>query len=155
MKNLDAKYIGMELSHATMREEDLIPDFMDFLNAVAEECEITEQVQAIQEEVDTLTLGEKTGYSEYYTEPALASEILDEDIFNLLNDIAPEFTYFGSSEGDGASFGFWTSDEALGDYIMGELDNVASTEQFRFVPDYQQVRAVCENILEKLNEHDR
>lgn len=37
--------------------------------------------------------------------------IVDE-LFDLLNEIAPEGTYFGASEGDGADFGFWTVEES-------------------------------------------
>lgn len=31
----------------------------------------------------------------------------DEDIFYYFNDICPDGFYFGTSEGDGACFGFW------------------------------------------------
>ena len=33
--------------------------------------------------------------------------ILNEDIFNLFNEIAPDGYYFGNIEGDGACFGFF------------------------------------------------
>jgi len=36
--------------------------------------------------------------------------ILDE-LFDLLNDNAPEGYYFGAQEGDGACFGFWSIEE--------------------------------------------
>ena len=33
------------------------------------------------------------------------------DMFDALNDIAPEGTHFGAHPGDGADFGFWRDDE--------------------------------------------
>ena len=155
MKQLSSRFVGEELSHATMRTEDLIPSFMYFLQSVADQCEITKEVYTIQDEVDKLELEEHKGYGTYYKDQETASYILNEDIWDLLNEIAPEFCYFGSHEGDGAAYGFWTSDEALSEYILGELDNIDSDREYMFIPDYQQVRAVCENILEVLNNHDR
>ena len=34
-----------------------------------------------------------------------------EDLYELLNDLAPEGTSFGAHEGDGSDFGFWTHEE--------------------------------------------
>jgi len=34
-----------------------------------------------------------------------------EDLFSLLNELAPEGTSFGAHEGDGSDFGFWTHEE--------------------------------------------
>ena len=36
---------------------------------------------------------------------------VNEELFDRLNDIAPEGCLFGSHEGDGALFGFWTVED--------------------------------------------
>ena len=52
MKQLPEIFIGDSLSHGTMRTEDLIPDFMFFLQNVKEKCGIVPIVNQIQKEVD-------------------------------------------------------------------------------------------------------
>ncbi len=42
----------------------------------------------------------------------VASEIILE-MFNALDDVAPEGCYFGSHPGDGSDFGFWENEENL------------------------------------------
>jgi|GEM_PF-853599 len=146
MKQLSNKYVGIELSNATMREEDLIPSFLGFLNAIVEECEIQGEVNAIEEEVTQLER-EDGDYKEEYREQA--SWILNEDIWDLLQEIAPEFTYFGSHEGDGACYGFWTDDESLQDVLMATID------EFGYQPDFNEIRACCEYIINLLDVHQR
>lgn len=153
MKQLDEKYVGGTLSEATMRNEDLIPSFMHFLQVVKGECQIEEEVDKLQKEVNKLiTVGDY--YMDDYTEESQeeASWILNEDIFYLLNDIAPEFCYFGSHEGDGALFGFWTSDEALSEWIQLQMDGFVLDDPFL---DFDDVRSMCIRVLETLDRHDR
>jgi predicted RNA-binding Zn-ribbon protein involved in translation (DUF1610 family) len=49
----------------------------------------------------------------------IANEIWHEDLFNFFNEISPEGYAFGSSEGDGALFG-WFKIEEEGEEEMGE-----------------------------------
>jgi len=153
MKSLDNRYIGLELSTATMRSEDLIPSFMGFLKNVAEECEIQEESSRLKAEVEKLEFEDHPGYGTYYKDKEQASWILNEDIWNLLNDIAPDYTYFGANEGDGACYGFWTVDEALSDHIEAELHNAINGQDY--ILDFDQIRKTCEHVLEILNQHDR
>ena len=151
MKQLSNRYVGMELSNATMRSEDLIPNFMNFLQSIKDDCEIQKEVDEIQKEVDSLRLEEHPGYGEYYKNEDLeqASWILNEDIWDLLQEIAPEFTYFGSHEGDGACYGFWTDDESLQDALMTTINELEPQ------PELDDIRECCEYVINLLDAHQR
>ena len=126
MKQLGKQYIGLELSSATMRSEDLIPTFIDFLETVADQCEITDEVEELKVEVDKLEFEENPSYGTYYTDESQedASWILNESIWDMLNQIAPDFTYFGAHPGDGACYGFWTDDESLKEAVLIRLGDL-------------------------------
>ena len=86
------------VSHGTMRAEDLIPAFLD---ALAEHDMAAHD--AIRDEY---------GHSweddwDYDSEDA---EFMLEALFDALNNIAPEGTYFGSHPGDGCDYGFWAAE---------------------------------------------
>jgi len=116
-KSLSQDYIG-SLSQATMRIEDLIPTFLDFLEGVKVNCQIIGKVHELKREIDSLEVIE-SDYGSHYSDlefdadgPCMsdaetASYILNEDIWELLNDISPEHATFGSHPGDGANYGFW------------------------------------------------
>ncbi len=124
MKKLNVDFINHTISEATLRTEDLIPAFMGFLTGTQQLCETTIEVLTIQEEVDTLQLEDKEGYGKFYIESDLASVILIEDIFDLMNEIAPEGCYFGTHEGDGTCFGFWTDEELVIERVLSHLDDI-------------------------------
>jgi len=45
-----------------------------------------------------------------------------EELFEALNELALAYTYFGPGEGDGASFGFWLSQDSIDEAIAdGEI----------------------------------
>ena len=41
------------------------------------------------------------------------SYIINEDLFNALNELAPPNHYFGSHFGDSSDFGFWLSEDTI------------------------------------------
>lgn len=148
MKSLDNRYIGMTLSEATMLSEDLIPSFIDFLESVAEDCEIIEDVESLKEEVDKLELEENTGYGTYYKDQEEASWLLNEQIWDLLNDIAPDFTYFGAHPGDGACYGFWTEEESLKEAILIRLGDLTDES------DLDEIQNTINWASDLLNAHE-
>jgi len=151
MKTLPKEYIGERLSHGTLRNEDLIESFMEFLQSVKFTCEIQKEVDSIQKEVDYLELEkEPVNDEDYYTIQEKAGWILNEDIWDILNNIAPEFTYFGSTEGDGADFGFWTYEEGLWEYIQEDIESAINGKD-----DLTKLKNKLYEIVELIESHDR
>lgn len=92
------------VSSETLRTIDLIPAFMDALrdagfSALASDIEA--DYPDVFDALDNSAL-EYAGLAE-------DAGFLMEDLYAALNDIAPAGFYFGSSDGDGALFGFWSA----------------------------------------------
>lgn len=101
-------YPNLEISWGTLRDSDLLYSFVSALkNYAPNDSPYT----------DTIKEGEE--YMEKYGDFGYLSEIEDEDesdnlgwfihetLVHQLDSIAPENCYFGSSDGDGSSIGFW------------------------------------------------
>lgn len=97
---LGKEWVGTSVSTATLREEDLIPAF----ESVLDEAGVNYDRPVA---VDKLFAGK--GLSDGEQEEI--AYYLNESLFDLLNEIAPEGTYFGAHPGDGADFGFWEVEE--------------------------------------------
>lgn len=112
----DFRYRGT-VSSATMRPEDLIPKFLDVL----EDLDPSRWMELRDNFEDLITLAESEdggwehAVDEYRDNPDLSEEPdwLVEALFESLDSCAPEFYYFGSSEGDASDYGFWLSREAI------------------------------------------
>lgn len=87
------------VSHGTLRYQDLIPAFLDVLTRLD-----AEKADKIRGGIPTEAF-EDDNHEFWLSEEA--SYILNEDLFDELNNHAPDFVYFGAIEGDGADFGFW------------------------------------------------
>lgn len=106
------------ISSGTLRAEDLLPRFMGILKDYAPE-KFNEFIKGYPEldgwedflEADWRIISDDTKMN------------ASDELFGLLNDIAPEGTMFSSTEGDGADFGFWSMSneskktEGRGEYI--------------------------------------
>ncbi len=103
---MKTQYILGSVSSGTMREEDLIPAFLDCLEQLDPAMKDhykseVEEIEAMEDEDEKLDA---------------MSMFLNEDLFNALDQYAPPYFYFGSHPGDGADYGFWLSDESLEDF---------------------------------------
>ena len=84
---------------ATLRPQDLIPAFLGVIKDTPEYTQIAmSQVPpsyAIGDDEDDWWDGEECSF------------FLNEVLFDVLNDYAPNGYYFGAHEGDGSDFGYW------------------------------------------------
>lgn len=91
------------ISHATMLAEDLIPCFVDELRRLGCTAPKLDEIETRMEEEEGYYEGEDASYD------------LNETLFDLLNEYAPPYCYFGSHPGDGSDYGFWVNDEVYHD----------------------------------------
>lgn len=101
------------ISEGTLRPEDLIPAYLDALDGIrltkAERATVrTVRARYEKAEQSDTQDGESTSY---YADENSSFDI--DDLTQILDSHCPDYTYFGSLEGDGACFGVWASIESL------------------------------------------
>src|SRR5690606_1963818 len=113
--------------HGTLRTEDLVPAFLEELKALDPDraAYYVERIPAEALE-DEDHIWWQTGEAMWMVE----------ELFDILNEYAPPFCYFGSLEGDGSDFGFWIDRFSLEEAI--ENGEVLRVEDLSEVPsDYE------------------
>jgi len=100
--------------HGTHRLQDLIPACIKALDARKETLSLTGKLRSSEFGWLDDRLGEieRRMEREGYWESADAAWDI-EWLFNELNNLAPEGTYFGAHEGDGTDYGYWPVEEEL------------------------------------------
>ena len=113
--------------HGTMREEDLIPAFLN-------ELEMLDPDRAASY-LEKIPAGALEDPENDWWGSGKALWMLDE-LFDVLNEYAPPYCYFGALEGDGSDYGFWIDRNSLREAIAeGEVIHV---EDLSEVPeDYE------------------
>lgn len=81
--------------NGTLRTEDLLPAFCEELRMLRGALP-----KSVLRDLSAVKRGELTG-----------EDVLD-GLFDLLEEYAPPYAYFGANEGDGSAFGFWLGDIA-------------------------------------------
>jgi hypothetical protein len=96
MKATNKFPLEISVIHGTLRNQDLIPAFLEAVLQLDPDTPIPEELREAPQDNDD--------HEWWYTETAYwVLEHLD----NKLNDHAPDGYYFGAHEGDGSDFGFW------------------------------------------------
>lgn len=110
------------ISHATMRNEDLIPCFMQVLEELYERNKLQyETLQDTSPEMAELLRATEQVRDDYICRTSLngddvskewfdtedATIFLNEDLFDALDRFAAKYYYFGANVGDGSDYGFW------------------------------------------------
>jgi hypothetical protein len=98
---------------ATMRPEDLIPAFLDALDAIKEAFSLDASVPEADRVETIARLDAEMGRIEqrmqspgYWDGEDVNWDL--EFLFDELDNFAPDGCYFGAHPGDGADYGFWT-----------------------------------------------
>jgi hypothetical protein len=122
------------ISHATLRTRDLLEEFEWVLRHLAErnlkqapDEEMFKRHLRLCEDARKLLeiLGEQDWDEDQEEE---AGVLVNEDLFEALNDYAAPYVYFGTNEGDGADFGFWPSISSLQEDSRGRHASVLRIE---------------------------
>lgn len=93
------------ISHATMRNEDLIPAFIEELDRIDTKRQFKEVLKEGKKIIRKCSKNGDLWNSEEIT------EFLNEDLWNALDSFSPSCCYFGSTEGDGSDYGFWVCND--------------------------------------------
>lgn len=86
------------ISFGTLRNEDLIPAFIDEILYYDKDNEFANHLSSV---IHSETRNE----SEYWQSEEASFDL--EELFDILDSMAPDDMYFGSHPDDPADFGFW------------------------------------------------
>lgn len=102
------------ISSGTMREEDLIPAFLEELKRLTSKTRF-KQICAgwVKDVIRPLEKHEETGEALCDSWFEDAGYFLNNVLFDALQEFAPPFVYFSSHPGDGADYGFWPDLDSL------------------------------------------
>lgn len=102
---------SLQVSHATLRDQDLIESFINVLRNVSGFKALSLVVEG-EDYLDIIKQSENSGKPLSELDQENISYYLNDDLFPYMDKIAPKGFYFGSLEGDGACFGYWLAEES-------------------------------------------
>jgi len=103
------------VSHATMRPEDLIFSFLPVLLKYAPSLHEESCFQLCQIKAEHVDMGGIAGDMQDWFDQI--NDYLNESLWEDMDRIAPPYTTFQASEGDGADFGYWPCHEGITEAI--------------------------------------
>lgn len=101
---------GQIVSSGTLRTEDLLATFTEKVAELMPDAGVIADCRNILRLINTFAESALM-FPELDDLHYEAKMLVNEDLFELLNELAPEGYYFGAHEGDGALFGFWPDPE--------------------------------------------
>lgn len=120
------------ISHGTLRTVDLLDSFASELDRLEGERDDVAEARAVLtlHNAGWLTIADSDEASE-----------LVQALQDALNEFAPPYCYFGTTEGDGSDFGFWPSMEAIDELprVNDPADVEGMGEDCVFVNDHGNV----------------
>lgn len=131
------------ISSATLRTRDLLSAFTEELERLRPKTERDAYEIAILAEANAL-LESDTWDDE---DEERATELVNEDLHDALDELAPPYVYFGTHEGDGSDFGFWPSFGSLEDDARGRDASVLKVDAGDEWPLQYQQRAEAQGYL--------
>lgn len=98
------------VSHATMRNEDLIPRFMDELIKLGHHSngEAYRTMRSIAGRIKK-AVNDWEKHGKYWQSEDASHDL--EWLFDALNEHAKDYFFFGAHPGDGSDYGFWLSED--------------------------------------------
>lgn len=93
----------LEISHGTLRSQDLLSCFLEVIRKTPEYVELmaSNSIPSHIWEDDE---------AEWWDSEE-CSYLINEELMDVLQGMSPDGYYFGTSEGDGSAFGWWKSSE--------------------------------------------
>lgn len=104
-----AEYGCYVVSAGSLRPQDLIPAWLDTLRELAPAA--YDQLMTPGAGFPAVPSYADEDHDSEWWQSDECSWLLNETLFDALNEHAPEGYHFGSHEGDGACFGFWRTEE--------------------------------------------
>lgn len=145
MTNIRKPSVG-SISEGTMRVADLLGSFAWELKHISDKPEHVTLAEEAETREETLIGADQPDETDKDHECLAA-------LFDALDELAPPYCYFGANEGDGASYGFWPSMDAIDELprIKNEEGEDLPDEDHAYVNDHGNVtvyNAAHEIILE-------
>ena len=97
-----------EYSSGTLREEDLLPCFIDILDELRLSRRDRQEVERIKRDMER----------EDYYESGDAHDDLNETVFDMMDCYTPPYCYFGNIVGDGSCFGCRIDHESIQESVF-------------------------------------
>ena len=96
------------LIHATMRNCDLVPKFLDAIKDTVEYEQMVLSFNGANPDLSVITEPYASDNDERWNSTEM--QYFLDDLFDVLEKYAPEGYYFGSHPGDGSDYGYWRSE---------------------------------------------